>query len=56
MKKIAALCMLASLFVGACTMSTLEPSGSAPSDAGERALTGSNGTLEITGMTGTAIV
>lgn len=55
MKKIAVLCMLASLFAGGCTMSTMETSGSPASGTGERAITGANGSVDVTGMTGTGL-
>ncbi|MCX7950108.1 MAG: hypothetical protein N2509_08360 [Treponemataceae bacterium] len=44
-----------SLFLSACSMGMLDSGKNLEQDLAARALTGTNGTLEITNMTGTAM-
>jgi len=54
MKRFLGLGLIASLVLGACSMAPIEKTATVASDAA-RAVTGANGTIEVTGMSGTSM-
>jgi len=53
MKKLFGLIAVAALVLGACSVSGLDDATSTAGDPGSRALTGANGSIDVTGMSGT---